>query len=90
MLELSTYIGLVRVAFLSVKRHEDTISPAMKELLAKNPDFQLSIMGLLPMYHIYGQIVLVFGLMKGHKVVVLPRFIPEKFLSAIENHRVSV
>ena len=68
--------------------HEDMVSAKMKEFLANNPDFQLSILGLLPMYHMYGQVVLIFGLIKGYKVVTLPRFIPEKFFGAIEKYKV--
>ena len=64
------------------------MSQKMKEFLAKNPDFQTSILGLLPMYHMYGQVVLIFGLIRGYEVVTLPRFIPEKFLGAIEKYKV--
>ena len=63
-------------------------SEPMKDFLAKNPNFQMAILGLLPMYHMYGQVVLIFGLMRGYKVVTMPRFIPDKFLAAIEKHKV--
>ena len=76
------------VDFFLFCSHEDMVSQKMKDFLAKNPDFQLSILVLLPMYHMYGQVVLIFGLIRGYKVVTLPRFIPEKFLGAIEKYKV--
>ena len=60
----------------------------MKQFLAKNPDFQLTILLMLPMFHMYGQSMLLFGLLRGNKIVTLPRFVPEKFLAAIEKYRV--
>ena len=62
----------------------------MKEFLANNPNFQMTVLGLLPMYHMYGQVVLIFGLMRGYKVVSMPRFIPDTFLGAIEKYKVGI
>ena len=72
-----------------IYRHENMKSEPMKLFFAKNPNSQMTILGLLPMYHMYGQAVVIFGLMRGFKVVILPRFIPEQFLGAIEKYQVS-
>ena len=47
------------------------------------------LIGLLPFYHIYGMIVVQFGsIIQGGKLVVVPKFQPEMFLSAIQQHKV--
>ena len=47
------------------------------------------LIGLLPFYHIYGMVVVQFGcLVQGGKLVVMPKFEPEAFLSAIQQHKV--
>ena len=47
------------------------------------------LIGLLPFYHIYGMVVVQFGsLTQGAKLVVVPKFEQEMFLSAIQEHRV--
>jgi acyl-CoA synthetase (AMP-forming)/AMP-acid ligase II len=47
------------------------------------------LIGVLPFYHIYGMVVVQFGsLCLGTKLVALPRFEPEPFLSAIQQHKV--
>ena len=48
-----------------------------------------TVLGVLPFFHIYGKtVVLLFSLFEGLKVVTLPRFEPESFLSAVQDHRV--
>ena len=43
------------------------------------------------MFHAYGQIVIMlFGLMSGHKIVTLPKFEPEVFLTTIQKYQVKV
>ena len=47
------------------------------------------IMTILPFFHIYGQLVMMgVGLHQGGKLVVLQRFEPEKFLQAMQDHKV--
>lgn len=49
------------------------------------------LMGLLPFYHIYGMVVVQFGsIIQGAKLVVVPRFEQEMFLSAIQHHKISL
>ena len=71
-------------------RHPDLKPQHMQQFLAKNPDFQMTIMVMLPIFHMYGQAMLIFGLIRGYKIITLPRFIPDKFLGAIEKYRVSL
>ncbi|GHH03286.1 4-coumarate--CoA ligase family protein [Streptomyces rubradiris] len=48
------------------------------------------VLAVLPFFHIYGLTALMNGpLRKGATVVVLPRFDPETFLAAIDEHRVT-
>ena len=52
---------------------------------------QSVVMTILPFFHIYGQLVMMgVGLHQGTKLVVQQRFEPEKFLKAIQDHKVSV
>jgi acyl-CoA synthetase (AMP-forming)/AMP-acid ligase II len=47
-------------------------------------------LALLPMFHIYGfTVVTLCGLARGAKLVTLPRFEPEAFLQALQQHRVT-
>jgi acyl-CoA synthetase (AMP-forming)/AMP-acid ligase II len=50
-----------------------------------------TLLGLLPLYHIYGMTVLMLGAL-AHRatLVLLPKFEPVTFFGAIEKHRVSV
>ena len=49
-----------------------------------------SVLGLLPFFHIYGMIViLLYGLSAGAKDIILPKFEPDSFLSAIQNYKIS-
>lgn len=48
------------------------------------------VLGVLPFFHIYGKtVVLLTHLFRGIKIVTMPRFEPESFLSATQNQRVS-
>mmetsp|Transcript_34689 Transcript_34689/g.107283 ORF Transcript_34689/g.107283 Transcript_34689/m.107283 type:complete len:579 (+) Transcript_34689:2448-4184(+) len=49
------------------------------------------LLGLLPMFHIYGMItVLHYAMITGATLVTLPNFEPETFLKAIAQHKVNV
>ena len=49
------------------------------------------LLGVLPFFHIYGMVVIMFSsLHSGSKIVSLPKFEPELFLSAIEKHKTDV
>ena len=50
-----------------------------------------TLLGLLPLYHIYGMTVLMLGALAYRAtLVLLPKFEPSTFFGAIEKHRVSV
>ena len=55
-------------------------------------DYQQDIiLGVAPMYHIMGAVVITLvSWVKGVPVVVLPRFEPESFIRAISRFRVTV
>src|SRR3712207_7836959 len=45
---------------------------------------------VLPFFHIYGmQVIMNLGLLGGAKVVTMPRFDLEQFLSLIQDHKVT-
>lgn len=47
------------------------------------------VMTILPFFHIYGQLIMMgSGLHQGAKLVVQQRFEPEKFLQAMQDHKV--
>ncbi|KAK3596666.1 hypothetical protein CHS0354_038898 [Potamilus streckersoni] len=49
-----------------------------------------TLIGLLPFYHIYGMVVVQFGpIIQGAKLVILPKFEPHVFLSAIQQHQIT-
>jgi len=51
---------------------------------------QSVVMTILPFFHIYGQLVMMgSGLHQGAKLVVQQRFEPEKFLKAMQDHKVT-
>ena len=58
--------------------------------------FELSVgdnrlIGVLPFFHIYGMaVVLLQSLYAGSKLVTLPNFQPESFLSTIEKHKINI
>lgn len=82
--------GLPKGVMLS---HHNII--ANVEQLVRGPMSHLTagkdcLLGVLPFYHIYGMVVVQFGsLCLGTKLVTLPRFEPEPFLSAIQQHKIS-
>eukprot|EP00794_Sanderia_malayensis_P017433 gene17433-19177_t len=46
-------------------------------------------LGLLPFFHIYGlSIILLSGLRNGETIVTLPKFEPQSFLQAIQDHKI--
>ena len=50
-----------------------------------------TLLGLLPMFHIYGMItILHFSMINGNTLVTLPNFEPESFLKTIATYKVSV
>jgi acyl-CoA synthetase (AMP-forming)/AMP-acid ligase II len=49
------------------------------------------LIGVLPFYHIYGQLILLnYALERGSSVVTMPRFDPERFLALLQDHGVTV
>ncbi|XP_013419160.1 4-coumarate--CoA ligase 1-like [Lingula anatina] len=47
--------------------------------------------GLLPFFHIYGQVVVMLtGLKTGSKIITLPKFQLEYYLETIQNHRATI
>ncbi|KAK0050708.1 4-coumarate--CoA ligase 5 [Biomphalaria pfeifferi] len=49
------------------------------------------VIGLLPLFHIYGMIVVQFTvLLGGSSVVYLPKFEPETFLSCLQNKKITL
>ena len=52
---------------------------------------QRSVLLFLPLYHAYGLVaVLTLGAAAGAKLVVLPKFEPKSYLSAIEKYKVQI
>lgn len=57
--------------------------------MSLNPETE-RLIGVLPFYHIYGMVVVQFGsVCLGTKLVIIPRFEPEVFLSIIQQHKLS-
>ena len=49
-----------------------------------------TLMGVLPFFHIYGMVVIMFSsLYSGCRTVTLPKFDPEMFLAAIQDQRIN-
>ena len=48
------------------------------------------LVGVLPFVHLYGMIMLMASLCYGSRIVVLPKFIPELFLTSLQNHEVNL
>ncbi|CAH1783073.1 unnamed protein product [Owenia fusiformis] len=50
-----------------------------------------TFLGVLPFFHIYGQVVVLFtGLICGSKIVTMPKFDPQVYLNSIEKHRATM
>ena len=47
------------------------------------------LIGVLPLYHIYGMLTLGFSLSRRAHLVLLPKFTPETFLRAMDSHRIT-
>lgn len=57
------------------------------DIFTIGPDQRL--LGILPFYHIYGMVVVLFnGTMNGARIVTLPKFTPEEFLSTLQNKKI--
>ena len=49
------------------------------------------LLGVLPFFHIYGMVVIMASSLRyGSRFVTLPKFEPELFLGALQNHKVSI
>ena len=48
-----------------------------------------TLIGVLPFFHIYGMIMMLFSLMRGGTLVTLPRFDLEHFLTTLERYKVT-
>jgi len=47
-------------------------------------------LAFLPMFHIYGfTVVMLYGLVRGARLVTVPRFEPDSFVKALQDHRVT-
>ena len=65
----------------------ELVKRARPDLLGDND----VLLGLLPMFHIYGMVtILHYSMIHGSTLVTLPNFEPESFLKAIAQHRVNV
>ncbi|KAI8432400.1 hypothetical protein MSG28_004798 [Choristoneura fumiferana] len=63
-----------------VKQYRDTTSSHQESMIA-----------VLPFYHIYGlSIIMLHKLSVGAKIVTLPKFQPNTFLSTLKNHKISL
>lgn len=72
-------MGICILSFFQIDRTE--------EMLRYGPEDAL--IGLLPFFHIYGQVVvLLTGLIEGVKTVTVPKFDAQHYLECIQNHRV--
>ena len=50
-----------------------------------------TFIAFLPFYHIYGMVVLLYwGLYRGHKLAVVPKFGVEDYLTAIQQYKVDI
>lgn len=54
-----------------------------------DPEGQQNILGLLPFYHGYGYALLCMGIMRGNKLIILPRFEEELFLKCVQKYKIT-
>jgi 4-coumarate--CoA ligase len=47
------------------------------------------ILALLPFFHIFGMGITLAGVLYGAKLVILEKFVPDRFLSLIQKHRIT-
>ncbi|XKL61507.1 hypothetical protein PGB90_008564 [Kerria lacca] len=65
--------------------------PGLRHLIPATKNFQDVIPGILPFYHCYGLIlILIRGLSMGCRIVTLPKFEINAFLSVLKNYRTTV
>jgi acyl-CoA synthetase (AMP-forming)/AMP-acid ligase II len=70
--------------------HENIVSNVIQFTQASGWTDTAVSLAFLPMFHIYGFTVgLLSGLMSGMTLVTVPRFEPEPFLRALQDHRVT-
>ncbi|RZC40667.1 AMP-binding domain containing protein [Asbolus verrucosus] len=50
---------------------------------------QESVIAFLPFFHIYGQSVLLASVLHATKFVILDKFVPDRFLQIIQDHRIT-
>lgn len=74
-----------------VMTSHDNISFNCAQVQSIDPIDDTVLMATLPMYHIYClQIVLIWGMWRKSRIVVQRKFQLEKFLAAIQNHKVQI
>jgi acyl-CoA synthetase (AMP-forming)/AMP-acid ligase II len=50
-----------------------------------------TFIAILPFFHIYGMVVVqAFGLYRGCKIVIVPRFEPEQFLTLVQKEKITI
>ena len=77
----NSHLNLI-VNLLQISANSDVICMSRRE--------NESILALMPFYHIYGMVVLLLnGLLQCTKLISVPKFEPESFLSTVEKHRIS-
>lgn len=79
--------GLPKGVMLSQYNLVANITQNREETAMGYRPFDDCVLAVLPFYHIYGQLMVMFcGLFCGTKIVVLPNFQPVSFLRAIQNY----
>ncbi|GFO49199.1 4-coumarate--coa ligase 1-like [Plakobranchus ocellatus] len=71
--------------------HHNCVANVFQICKLLSPDDQDRCIGLLPLYHIYGMVVVQFvSLMGGASITYLPKFDPESFLKCLHQRKISV
>nr|XP_023013313.1 probable 4-coumarate--CoA ligase 1 [Leptinotarsa decemlineata] len=74
-----------------VSMNAQAIHPDYQLFDTPSETFQDIIPGVLPMFHIYGFTILALnGLVNGSKLLTIPRFQPDLFISMMKHHKVTV
>lgn len=74
---------------LQIYTYEKPCRDTMKEL-GSQVDYVENVLGLLPMSHIYGLVVICHAsVYRGDGVIVLPKFEFQTLLAAIQNFKIS-
>ncbi|RZC35101.1 AMP-binding domain containing protein [Asbolus verrucosus] len=50
---------------------------------------QESVIAFLPFFHIFGQYITLGSILHGSKFVILDKFVPDRFLQTIQDHRIT-